>query len=448
MDLGEGRQIMRTCFIYSSTWTPGFHIGAARVMLMNWAAAAKTDGKLVLICDDFAKPFSNANTGIYDLTAWLGGDLPCGLSVEGPYYNVHSRYDYNLAVERLLGEGWAYHDYAMPQEIHQERQTCSPGKPFIYSRKWAAFSKEDCERFEAEGRKAVIRLKMPRTTEETLRIEEQVAEDALHGCTRYEFSQEHDYVIRQTDGGYTSFLTLPINYNLRKIDFIYADWRHRQSLPAQLFIARRLGFRLPKMAHIPFLTEPNGRRRFSDRRHAHHFKEKSFANLCQHGQRIDSEIAHILNYGPFSPCYVDFYRRIGFLPAALRHYLLGTVMKDGTPLTLPAPFSHAEHLLKMCNFTDIKHTPTAFNPIFVWTTQQRYMVNCDMTTKCWMINDFLRAVKLSDYWQYDFKDRKPPQDLQSFVENMSSKLVCAGDVITLVDHFDEALAVRGMSDCN
>ena len=427
---------MHTAFTFNSTWTPGFHIGAARILLANWASAVKNNGKISLFCDDLAKPFSKTTASIYDMVNWLGGDMPLGLNCDGPYYNFHSRQDYKQAVDRLLAEGWAYYDYATPDEIHQEQ-----GKDnFIYSRKWAASTEEDCKKFEAEGRKPVVRLKMPRTTETLLWIEEHILEDQLNGLKKYELSTAHDYVIQQADGGYTSYLTMPVNYHLHGIDFIYVDWRHWQSIPAQLFIARRLGFQLPRMAHIPYLTESNGTRRFTHRRHEHHMKDRDFSHLYDHGQRIDAEIAKVINYGPFSPCYIDFYRRIGFLPATLRHYLLGSIMRAGSSLTIPAPFSHEKHLAAAFHSEDIKKSPVAFNPALLWNMQRQYMAGYEVEKKCWLINSYLNEIKLSNYRRNAFKS--VPEDLLGFVKGISSKLVCAGDIITLADHYDEGLGVR------
>jgi glutamyl-tRNA synthetase len=433
---------MRTFFVYNTTWSPGFHIGAARILLMNWVTAAKAGGKLVVACDDLSAPFSRSDASIYELISWLGKDSSFESCKEGPYYNVHSRWAYNAAIETLLSQGWAYYDYATSDEIHQERLACPEGAPFLYSRRFMAHTETDAANYESEGRKPVVRLKMPRTTSETVHMEEYVFPDMLAGQTKYELSQEHDYVIRQANGVHTSFLTCPLNYHLHKVDFVFADWGHRQSLPAQLFIARRLEFSLPQIAHLPFLLEPDGRRRFSDRRQDQHMKEKTFAFLCDHAKRIDSEVPKVLDHGPLSPCYLDFYRRIGFLPATLRHYLLGTAMKDRSWLTLPAPFLDGKHLVDMFKKEDAKSTSTHFDPAALWNMQKRYMEACDVKTKCWLVNDFLRATKMSEYWANCYKDHEPPEELKRLVIGLAPWLVCAGDVLTLSDHFDEALAVR------
>ena len=47
--------------------------------------------------------------------------------------------------------------------MQAERQQAEREKrPFLYSRRWMAETEADARRFEAEGRQAVVRLKMPR----------------------------------------------------------------------------------------------------------------------------------------------------------------------------------------------------------------------------------------------------------------------------------------------
>ena len=69
-------------------------------------------------------------------------------------------------VSAPLERGLAYHDYATAEELAAEREAAQEAKQsWRYSRRWMAETDEDRARFEAEGRKAVVRLKMPREGE-------------------------------------------------------------------------------------------------------------------------------------------------------------------------------------------------------------------------------------------------------------------------------------------
>ena len=97
---------------------------------------------------------------------WLGLDWDEGPDVGGdfgPYFQSQREDLYRDAVEKLLANGFAYRDYATQEELTEERERAqAAGEKFIYSRRWMAETDEDAQQFTAEGRQAVVRLKIPR----------------------------------------------------------------------------------------------------------------------------------------------------------------------------------------------------------------------------------------------------------------------------------------------
>src|SRR5258708_2705401 len=157
---------VRTRFAPSPT---GYlHIGGVRTAFFNWLFARKHGGQFILRIDDTdqQRNVAEALAPILHGFRWLGLNWDEGAEVGGPYgpYYQSQKLDrYRNAVRELVEKGHAYHDYANPEETGAERETAEKEKrPFLYSRKWMAETPAERAKFEAEGRKGVVRLKMPR----------------------------------------------------------------------------------------------------------------------------------------------------------------------------------------------------------------------------------------------------------------------------------------------
>ncbi len=156
----------RTRFAPSPT---GFlHIGGVRTALFNWLYSRRHGGKYVLRIDDTdqQRNVEAALAPILHGFHWLGLAWDEGPEIGGPYapyFQSQRSARYQAAVDELLRSGHAYHDYATPEEMDGERKAAEREKrQFQYSRTWAATTDADRARFEAEARKRVVRLKMPR----------------------------------------------------------------------------------------------------------------------------------------------------------------------------------------------------------------------------------------------------------------------------------------------
>ena len=158
--------MVRTRFAPSPT---GYlHIGGVRTALFNWLYARQHGGQFILRIDDTdqQRNVEAALQPILDGFRWLGIDWDEGPEVGGdcgPYYQSQRADRYQAATKILLEKGVAYRDFAKSEEIQAERTAAEKEKrPFVYSRKWMAETDDQAAAFEAEGRTAVVRLKMPR----------------------------------------------------------------------------------------------------------------------------------------------------------------------------------------------------------------------------------------------------------------------------------------------
>src|ERR1700730_7732119 len=199
----EGRRIPRTGMMVRTRFAPSptgyLHIGGVRTALFNWLFSRRHGGQFILRIDDTdqQRNVEEALAPILNGLRWLGIDWDEGPDVGGaygPYYQSQKQKRYQEAVQKLLAKDLAYYDYATPEELQAERAAAEKEKlPFLYSRKWMADTPEKRAQFESEGRRAVVRLKIPR--DGVCRFS-----DHVRGEMNIEWSSEQDHVIQRADG--------------------------------------------------------------------------------------------------------------------------------------------------------------------------------------------------------------------------------------------------------
>lgn len=362
---------VRTRFAPSPT---GYlHIGGVRTALFNWLLARQAGGQFVLRIDDTdqQRNVAEALQPILDGFRWLGLDWDEGPTADGtgssgpcgPYFQSQRGQRYQAAVDRLLDSGAAYRDFATPEETRQLREVAEQEKrEFIYDRRWMAENNEQIARFEAEGRQSVVRLKMPRDG-----ICE--FEDLIRGPIRVQWSGEQDHVIQRNDGTCLYHLASVVDDHDFRITHVVRAVEHLANTPRQIFIARALGYELPRFAHIPFVAEPGSKTKLSKRKIEKYLKNHEFRALYDHGMEIASRIGVEATPESFNPVLVAFYREIGFLPDALLNYLLllGWALDDRTE-----SFSRAE-MIRDFSLDGVVRNEASFDPARLTAFQARYM---------------------------------------------------------------------------
>jgi len=421
---------MRTCFTYASHWNPNVNLGVARIALLNWLHARAHKGKMVLRYVDTAR-ISNVEQ-VHDFLTWAGIHYD-----QGPYFTSQSVEDYQIAVERLLASGDAYLDFATHEEIAAEREAWqTKDMPYLYSRQWAAKGADDRVKFEKEGRKSVVRIKMPRK-EYVTAYRDMVLEDQ-----RYDLSKQPDHILQRADGTFTEYITTAIDYNKFKIDYVFADYRHLELMPAILYLNGLECLRLKQFvnfAHIAYLTEPDSNRRFTPKRLKRHLKCEAFLQMYEHGCKIVGSFGDNIDQDVFHPALINFYKRSGFVPGAILHYLWASVSELTSPLRGCMPITTNE-LIADYHITKITKEAVPFEPAQIIRLQKAYMRRLPKREKCWFINGFLRKAGLSAYHTpyypfYDTHFDDPPLGLMQTVEKLKDELTLGGDIILLTDHF-------------
>jgi glutamyl-tRNA synthetase len=251
------------------------HIGGARTALFNWLYARHHKGKVLLRIEDTDRQRSTqaAIDAIIDGLAWLGLDF------DGPPVFQFPRAPRHAEVARkLLEQGRAYRCYCTPEELQEMREKArAEGKPMRYDGRW-----RDRDPKEAPpGVAPVIRLKAPLSGET-------VVKDHVQGEVRVGNEQLDDMVLLRSDGTPTYMLSVVVDDHDMNITHVIRGDDHLTNTFRQVQLYQALDWRIPEFAHIPLIHGPDG------------------AKLSK-------------RHGALG---VEAYRDMGYLPEALRNYLL------------------------------------------------------------------------------------------------------------------------------
>ncbi len=251
------------------------HIGGARTALFNWLYARGRGGKMLLRIEDTDRERSTqaAIDAILDGLSWLG------IAWDGDAIYQFARSERHREVaEQLLASGHAYHCYASPEELTQMREAARrEGRSKLYDGRW-----RERDRSEAPaGVKPTIRLKAPLTGET-------VVEDQVQGRVVWQNENLDDLVLLRSDGTPTYMLAVVVDDHDMAVTHVIRGDDHLTNAARQTQIYQALGWLVPVMAHIPLIHGPDGSK--LSKRHG--------------------------------ALGVDAYRAMGYLPAALRNYLV------------------------------------------------------------------------------------------------------------------------------
>jgi len=251
------------------------HIGGARTALFNWLFARHHGGKVLLRIEDTDRQRSTtpAIEAIIDGLDWLGLDFD-----GDPIFQFARAARHAEVARQMLASGHAYLCYCTPKELAAMReQQKAEGKPMRYDGRWRDRDPKDAP----AGIAPVTRLKAPQSGET-------VVQDRVQGEVRVGNEQLDDMVLLRGDGTPTYMLSVVVDdHDMGITDIIRGD-DHLTNTFRQVQIYRSMGWSVPNFAHIPLIHGPDG------------------AKLSK-------------RHGALG---VEAYRDMGYLPEALRNYLL------------------------------------------------------------------------------------------------------------------------------
>jgi glutamyl-tRNA synthetase len=251
------------------------HIGGGRTALFNWLYARRHGGKMLLRIEDTDRERSTeaAIGAILDGLKWLGLDWD-GETV----YQFARAERHREVAHQMLASGHAYRCYATPAELDEMREKAkAEGRPMRYDGRW----RDRDPATAPEGVKPVIRLRAPQTGET-------VVEDEVQGRVVWQNENLDDLVLLRSDGNPTYMLAVVVDDHDMGVTHVIRGDDHLTNAARQTQIYQALGWKVPSMSHIPLIHGPDG------------------AKLSK-------------RHGALG---VDAYREMGYLPVALRNYLL------------------------------------------------------------------------------------------------------------------------------
>lgn len=251
------------------------HIGGARTALFNWLYARANGGRMLLRIEDTdrTRATPGALDAILDGLSWLG------LEWDGePVYQHKCANRHVQIVERLLSQGKAYKCYTTPEDLEKMRERAhAQGRTSVYDGTWRERDPGDAP----PGAQPVIRFKAPLEGETVL-------DDQVQGEIIVANKDLDDLVILRSDGSPTYNLAVVVDDHDMGITHVIRGADHLTNASRQAQIYAALGWKQPVFAHVPLIHGPDG------------------AKLSK-------------RHGALG---VEAYRAMGYLPEALRNYLV------------------------------------------------------------------------------------------------------------------------------
>jgi glutamyl-tRNA synthetase len=251
------------------------HIGGARTALFNWLYARHTGGRMLLRIEDTDRERSTdaAIAAILDGLSWLG------LHWDGePLHQFARAARHREIAEALVARGAAYRAYETAEELNDMRAKArAEGKFARYDGRW-----RDRDPSEAPaGALFVIRIKSPLSGDT-------VIDDRVQGRVAFPNADLDDFILLRSDGTPTYMLAVVVDDFDMGVTHIIRGDDHLTNAGRQKIIYDAMGWPVPVMAHIPLIHGPDG------------------AKLSK-------------RHGALG---VDAYRAMGYLPEAMRNYLV------------------------------------------------------------------------------------------------------------------------------
>ncbi len=264
---------VRTRFAPSPTGL--LHIGSARTALFNYLFARHHGGAFLLRIEDTDRERSTdaATQVILEGLDWLGLTRDEQTVFQSTRVARHAE-----VAHQLLAQGQAYYCYCTAEELRQMReQALAEGRSPRYDGRW----RDRDPREAPAGVKPAIRLKAPRDGDT-------VVEDLVQGTVRVANAEMDDLIILRSDGTPTYLHAVVVDDHDMAITHVIRGDDHLTNTFRQVRIYQAIGWEPPAFAHIPLIHGADG------------------AKLSK-------------RHGAVS---VLEFREDGFLPEALRNYLL------------------------------------------------------------------------------------------------------------------------------
>ena len=336
------------------------HIGGARTALFNRVLADAKGGRMLLRIEDTdrARSTQDAVDAILQGLEWLG------VAWDGEPVSQASRAERHREVAlQLVEQGSAYRCYTSPDELAALREEQRARKlPPRYDGRW-----RDRDPSQAPPRvDPVVRIRTPDQGET-------IVDDAVQGRVTFPNVDLDDFVLLRADGSPTYMLAVVVDDHDMGITQIVRGDDHLTNAARQTVLFQALGWDVPKMAHIPLIHGADG------------------AKLSK-------------RHGALG---VEAYRDLGYLPEALRNYLLRLGWAHGDE-----EFFTRERLLEVFDLGGIGRSPSRFDFTKLENMNGHYIRHADDARLLHGLRDLLPHVEDGAWFQERWSDEREARLLE------------------------------------
>ncbi len=321
------------------------HIGTARTALYNWLFAQHHKGQMQFRIEDtdrarYAPEFVES---IKDGLTWLG------LTWDGPVLSQFERRDRHAEVaHEMLKNGTAYYCYCSPEELEAMREKAkAEGSLAFYDRRW-----RDSTATPPAGIKPVIRVKAPIGGAS-------VVNDKVQGEVTVNNEQLDDFIILRSDGTPTYMLAVVVDDHDMGVTHVIRGDDHLNNTFRQNIIYDAMGWQVPVYAHLPLILGPDG------------------AKLSKrHGATGVAE-----------------YANMGYLPEAMRNYLLRLGWSHGDDEIIPT-----DQAIEWFDLDHVHRSPARFDFAKLENVNAHYMKEADNKRLVDLVVPFIekKGIKVDD----------------------------------------------------
>ena len=234
--------------------TGDLHVGNIRTALFDWAYSRHTGGTFLFRIEDTdtTRVTDEYIQAAIDTLKWLGLNWDEGPEVggdNGPYLQSQRLHIYAEWAQKFLDQKDAYHCYCTPAELEATREAqraanVAPG----YDGKCRNLSAEQIAAYKAEGREAVVRMRMPDGSTTFV--------DEIRGEVSFDHKFVPDFVLVRADGSPLYTLAVAVDDVLMKVTHVLRGEDLLSSTPRQIRVYQAMGVKTedyPVFAHLPFV---------------------------------------------------------------------------------------------------------------------------------------------------------------------------------------------------
>jgi len=297
------------------------HIGGARTALFNWLFTRHCHGAFLLRIEDTDRARSTAEA----VAAIIAGLKWLGLDWDGePVFQFARMRRHAEVAHEMVAKGQAYFCACTPEELEKMRedQKAAGSHHIGYDRR--------CR--DKKHTSGAVRVKAPRQPDEEMLIR-----DAVQGDVRVPYQQLDDMVLLRSDGTPTYMLSVVVDDHDMGITHIIRGDDHLTNAFRQRMIYDAMEWRVPSFSHIPLIHGPDG------------------AKLSKRHGAVGLEA----------------YRDMGYLPEALRNYLLRLGWGHGD-----TDIISTEEAVKLFRLEDIGRSPSRMDFTKLASVNAHYMRQC------------------------------------------------------------------------